>query len=91
MTNHLYDGVKVDANGELVLSTEMMAILCGLSPEEGRAEFERQAAETGRRDRFTIPQAWKRGAKEVQAKYGTNDFTEIIQSMLAEAAVRGDC
>lgn len=83
--NHLHDGVKVDREtGELCLSTEMMGILCGLTAEEGRAEFERQAAETGNRTTFVIPPAWRRGAKELQARMGTSDFTEIILRLRAE-------
>lgn len=69
-------------NGEEHLSTEAVGILCGRTPEEIKEDVRQQmTALTGR---FVPPPSWRRGAKEMQAKYGTDSAPEILVRVLAE-------
>lgn len=78
-------GIRLrESDGEPLISLEMFGRLCGIEPTDALAEFERQAVERGRRDAFNIPQSWKRGCKEIQARYGTNDFGDLVAALKAE-------
>lgn len=72
-------------NGQPMMSLPLLGLLCGISEEDARAEFERQALERGHRNAFIIPPAWKRGAKEIQARHGSNDASVLIPLLRAEA------
>lgn len=73
--------VKV-INGEECLSTEAVGILSGQTTEQIKAEMDAQGTRT--HGRFVVPKSWLRGAKEMQARYGTNDGAEILARVLAE-------
>jgi hypothetical protein len=66
-------------NGEECFSAEAVGILCGKTAEEIKAESERQGTE-----HFQVPKSWLRGAKEVQARYGTDNAAEILARVMAE-------
>lgn len=70
-------GLMKIVDGEIMLSSEAIAILSDTRPEE----WEEIAKKHGT-DVANIPHAFaqkvRRGAKEVQAKFGTDDFVEIL-------------
>lgn len=67
-------------DGEECLSAEAVGILAGQTADEIRTEVERQRP-TGR---LVPPPSWLRGAKEMQAKYGTDSAADILARVLIE-------
>jgi hypothetical protein len=61
------DNHTAQINGGAYVSLAGLAALCGVSIEEARAEYDRQQAFIP--GRFAIPKAWKRSAKELQARH----------------------
>lgn len=73
--------VKV-IDGEECLSIEAVGILSNQTTKQIKAEME--AHGTAGHGRFRVPNSWLRGAKEMQAKYGTDSGPEILARVLAE-------
>lgn len=76
--------VKV-VDGVELLSLDTFAMLCGVTAEEANAEYGRQQAI--RPGRFIIPKSWIRSSKELQAKHGTRDYSELLARIEAERGV----
>lgn len=78
-------------DGEPFVSSELLALLCGITVDEVRAETARQreAANAAGTDRmnFRLPKAWRRGAKEVQARLGTDDLGAALAKLREEAGL----
>jgi hypothetical protein len=69
-------------DGEECLSTEAVGILSGQTPGQIKDELARQG--TAVHGRFVVPKSWRRGAKEMQAKYGTDNGAEVLARVLIE-------
>lgn len=73
----------IEGKTELMLSAKGLAYLTGRTEEEVEAEFRRQQAETGRNS-VKILKSWYIGAQELQAKYGTDDWVELLELVIKE-------
>lgn len=73
----------VDGRQELTVSGKGLAYLCNLPVEEVEAELHHQVgyAKIGT---MRIPKAWYIKAQENVARLGTDDWTEILELMVAE-------
>jgi hypothetical protein len=78
-------------DGQPYIGAELLALLCGITVDEVRAETARQreAADKVDADRMTfrLPKEWRRGAKEVQARLGTDDLGQALAMLRAEAGL----
>lgn len=80
----LFDnGYMKVVDGTEYLSLKAMHLLTGVSPERWKDEMSK-AIKNGMRFRKSMTQDVLRGAKEIQARLGTNDLVEILY---AEATI----
>lgn len=73
---------QIEGKTELTLSGKGMAYLLNLPVEEVEAEFQRQVA--AKPGTIRIPKGWYVLAQENMARLGTDDWTEILELMVAE-------
>jgi len=76
----------IEGKTELMLSGKGIAYLCNLSEEEVNAEFKRQSngAKVSTMRMLRMPKLWRIKAQENIARLGTDDFTEVLELMVAE-------
>lgn len=73
-----YESPDGAPEGEPLLSTSDVALLCGVSEAELRAESARQRA-AGGGDAFRMPAAWIQRGREICARLGTDDLGEALR------------
>jgi homoserine acetyltransferase len=62
-----------DRFAEGLLSTRQVALLCGVTEQEFRAEYQRQRAADPTRGAMTIPKQWIRQGQELAARLEDSD------------------
>ena len=68
-----------DRFAEGLLSTRQVALLCGVTEQEFRAEYQRQRAADPTRTAMTIPKRWIRQGKELAARLGVDSVEEALR------------
>lgn len=76
-------------DGTTYYSADVLALLCGITVEEVRAETQRQAHGREGQAQMRLPAAWLRGAQANQRRLRTDDLPTLLTLLRFERDLAG--